>query len=130
MKYIPKHRLERLIPYLAPSKIPYILLEKYDKIEIGNILSSSLNRGTGICTKETIDIMAPDGIPNDILRWINNPEGKGTMIELLPPNFIYTEINRLTVPSIKLIAKRKGLKLVGKKEDIIKRIADSQGGLI
>ena len=115
------NRLEILLPWLHPNGIKTLLRTKMPitgKI-IGRLIDTLKENSTEIL------LSLSDIIPADILTTIL-PDCHPVLINALPSEFKYTNLEKLRVEDLKLILKRKGLKISGKKSDIVQRIYDAQ----
>ena len=120
--------------YLHTNAIISVLIE-CDKDELAIMIKGMFSIFTNETKlKEILPLLDPNKIPNNILSLLGprygGVEGKKMIIDILPATFVYSNLDKCTADLLKYILKKKGLKVSGKKADILQRIKDSQNGII
>ena len=136
IKNLPFYRSFTYIRFLYPSKIIEVLLEHLNQPNklsdlLCRIANSDLNlMKSRLTISDAIAALPIESIPSDILNHCSDKETTENIVSALPANFIHTIFPSYTIETLKIILKRKGLKLSGKKAELVKRIADSQSDTI
>ena len=100
-------------------------------LELSELLWKIARTNSKFTIKNVVSILSPDIVPHDILKSHSvDTETIRNLVAALPADFVYKEILGCTIDALKIVLKRRGLKISGRKAELVQRVIDSQGGVV